>query len=263
VDPLPVVPPRDAPAWLLDEPFVDASLGTLKTGKEAEVFLLERRYASGSTALLAHKRYRPRRPAKDELRELGFTRATQYRHDKTYRDGWFLPSRDRRAVASKTDHGHQVMAAMWPIQEMAMLELAWAGGASVPYPVARGLDGVIMEFIGDADAAAPRLAQARLTGTEVASAWEQLVASLWALTTVGVVHADLSAYNLLWWRGRLTVIDLPQAVEFTTTPEAPELLHRDLTNVATWFARQGMTVDVDGLYAELLDVGLRGAMISR
>jgi RIO kinase 1 len=259
VDPLPVALPRAAPAWLLDEPYVDSSLGTLKTGKEAELFLLERRYASGSSVLLAHKRYRPRRPAKDELRELGFTRATQYRHDKMYRDGWFLSSRDRRAVARKSDHGHEVMAAMWPITEMSMLELAWSSGASVPYPVARSADGVIMEFIGDADAAAPRLAQARLSAAEVASAWEQLVASLRALTAAGVVHADLSAYNLLWWRGRLTVIDLPQAVEFTTTPEAPELLHRDLANVAVWFTRQGMEVDAEGLYAELLEVGLRGS----
>jgi RIO kinase 1 len=251
--------PREAPAWLRDEPYDEASLGTLKSGKEAEVFLLERRYASGATVLLAHKRYRPRRPAKDELRELGFVKATAYRHDKVYRDGWFLSSRDRRAVARKTDHGMDVIETMWPIQEMAMLERAWASGASVPYPVARTDDGVVMEFIGDARASAPRLAQARLSAGEVVSARDQLVASLRAMTAAGIVHADLSPYNLLWWRGRLTVIDLPQAVEFTTTPEAPELLHRDVANVAAWFERRGVAMDPEALYGELLTVGLTGS----
>jgi len=245
-------PPREAPPWLLDEPYDEISLGTLKSGKEAEVFLLERRYAGGSSALLAHKRYRPRRPSVGELRELGFKKATTYRHDATYRAGWFLSTRDRRAVAHKTDHGHDVIERMWPIQEMTMLERAWASGASVPYPVERTDDGVVMEFIGDGDAAAPRLAQAHLSPAEVGSAWEQLLVSLRALTAAGVVHADLSAYNLLWWRGRLTMIDLPQAVEFITNTDAPELLHRDVANVAGWFERRGMSVDVEAIFGELI-----------
>jgi len=72
------------------------------------------------------------------------------------------------------------------------------------------------------------------------------------LTAAGLVHADLSAYNLLWWAGRLVVIDLPQAVEFVTNSDAYELLHRDLANVGEWFGRHGVPVDVEGLYAELL-----------
>ena len=245
-------PPRAAPAWLLDQPYDETSLGALKSGKEAEVFLLERRYAGGSTALLVHKRYRPRRPARGELRELGFKKATSYRHDSTYRSGWFLSSRDRRAVAHKTDHGHEVIERMWPIQEMAMLELAWAAGAAVPYPVERTNDGVVMEFIGDADAAAPRLAQAHLSRAEIESAWRQLLDSLRAMTSAGMVHADMSAYNLLWWQDRLTIIDLPQAVEFTTNVDAPELLHRDVVNVVAWFERRGLSVDAEAVYGELI-----------
>lgn len=133
-----------------------------------------------------------------------------------------------------------------------MLERAWASGASVPYPVERSDDGVVMEFIGDIDAAAPRLAQTHLSRSEVASAWEQLIESLRALTAGGVVHADLSAYNLLWWRGRLTIIDLPQAVEFITNADAPDLLHRDIANVAGWFERRGLAVDVEQVFSELI-----------
>ncbi len=244
--------PRAAPDWLLGESYDEHSLGRLKSGKEAEVFLIERRYAGGSAVLLAHKRYRPRRPAKNELRELGFAHGTIYHNSSTYYAGWNLGSRDRRAVQTHTDHGSKVVERMWPIQEMAMLERAWQSGASVPYPLERTEDGVVMEFIGDVECAAPRLAEARLSPPELASAREQLLSNLRSLTSAGVVHGDLSVYNLLWWRGRLVVIDLPQAVEFITNTDAPDLLHRDLANVAAWFARRGAPIDVEETFADLL-----------
>jgi RIO kinase 1 len=73
-----------------------------------------------------------------------------------------------------------------------------------------------------------------------------------ALTMAGLVHADLSVYNLLWWDGRLFVIDLPQAVEFTTNADAFELLHRDVANVGEWFTRRGVAVDIEAVNAELV-----------
>ncbi len=85
-----------------------------------------------------------------------------------------------------------------------------------------------------------------------------MATSLRALTRAGLVHADLSPYNLLWWEGRLVVIDLPQVVEFTTNPDAFELLHRDVANVGGWFARRGVAVDVEALYAELVGVAWLG-----
>jgi serine/threonine-protein kinase RIO1 len=57
---------------------------------------------------------------------------------------------------------------------------------------------------------------------------------------------------LLWWAGRLVVIDLPQVVEFTTNTDAYDLLHRDVANVGEWFNRHGVRVDVEAVYAELL-----------
>jgi RIO kinase 1 len=244
-------PPRAAPAWLVDEPYEDHPRGTLKSGKEAEVFLVERRFAS-QAVLLAHKRYRPRYPARGELRALGFSNSTIYRHDSVYKAGWFLAAREKRAVMGGTAFGHRLTARLWPIQEWTMLERAWASGASVPYPVERTEDGLLMEFIGDERQAAQKLAQARLSADEIGSAWKQLLASLQALTGAGLVHADLSAYNLLWWQGRLVLIDLPQAVEFTTNTDAYDLLHRDVANVGAWFGRHGLAVDVEATYAELL-----------
>lgn len=253
-------PRRSDFAWPPEgEPYEDHPRGTLKSGKEAEIFLLERRFADGPR-LLAHKRYRPRYPTKGQLRAEGFANSTSYRGDAVYKAGWFLPSRDRRAIAAgnKSRYGHELAATLWPMQEWTMLRRAWDAGASVPYPVERSEDGLLMEFIGDEVQAAPNLAQARLSKAELGSAWDQLFASLRALTAAGLVHADLSAYNLLWWEGRLVIIDLPQAVEFTTNADAFELLHRDVANVGDWFNRRGAGIEVEPIYAELVGVAWLG-----
>jgi len=242
---------RPAPDWLIDGPFEERTLGVLKSGKEAEVFLVERRTAS-RVCLLAHKRFRPRHPKKDELRDLGFTHGAIYRHDSVYRAGWHLNARDRRAVETGTHYGQEVRERLWPANEFDVLGRAWAAGVSVPYPVGRTDDGILMEFIGDATSAAPRLVQARLGVAELRRARDQLLDSLGRLSSAGIVHADLSVYNLLWWQGRLVLIDFPQAVEATTNLEAPNLLHRDLSNVATWFARRGVPIDVEAVFGELV-----------
>jgi RIO kinase 1 len=244
-------PLRSDLAWPHGEPYEDQPRGTLKSGKEAEIFLVERRYASGPR-LLAHKRYRPRYPVKGQLRAEGFSNSTLYRGDSIYKAGWFLKAREKRALMGGSRYGHELAGRLWPMQEWTMLRRAWEAGVSVPYPVEQTDHGLLMEFIGDESMAAPKLGQARLSAAEMATAWEQLLASLRALTGAGLVHADLSAYNLLWWEGRLVVIDLPQAVEFTTNTDAYELLHRDVANVGDWFTRHGLAVDVEVAYAELL-----------
>ena len=247
------VPPshRPPPPWVIDHSFEDEKLGVLKSGKEAEVFLVERR-SSDRSCLLAHKRYRPRHPKSGELRELGFSKGTVYRADKIYRQGWALNARDRRSVAGRTDYGQRLKHSMWPVNEMVMLERAWRSGASVPYPVERTEDGILMEFLGDRSQAAPRLVDARLERDQVADAFDQLVESLRALTRAHIVHADLSVYNLLWWQERLVIIDFPQAVDVTENPDAISLLHRDVENVSTWFARRGVVRDPEAVFAELV-----------
>jgi RIO kinase 1 len=68
----------------------------------------------------------------------------------------------------------------------------------------------------------------------------------------GFAHADLSAFNLLWWEGRLVFIDFPQAVDLAANPQGLDLLHRDVANVCRWFAKRGLEHDVDEVFADLL-----------
>ena len=115
-----------------------------------------------------------------------------------------------------------------------------------------------MEFVGARSGAAPRLASAGLGRDEARVARDQLLDSLAAMASAHVVHADLSVYNVLWWRGRIVVIDFPQAVDATENPHAPDLLHRDLLNVAAWFERRGAGFDAESVYADLVGLLWRG-----
>jgi RIO kinase 1 len=80
----------------------------------------------------------------------------------------------------------------------------------------------------------------------------QLREDLGRMVGAGIVHGDLSPYNLLWWQDLLWIIDLPQAVDIALNLNALDILLRDLHNVASWFRRRGADFDADEVFAELL-----------
>lgn len=247
---------RAIPSWVITEDYLDVDLGVLKTGKEAEIFVVERTGADGRSCLLAYKRYRPRTVRKDELRELGFQRAPTFRNDLVYRDGrnFGKRSRDRRAVERMTNYGKELLKTKWPGHELDIMTKLWQAGADVPYPVGFSGDGMLMEYVGDGAGAAPRLAQAQLARPALDAAFEQVVDNIRTFLEVGIVHADLSAYNILWWDDRLWFIDFPQASDIAHNPHALDFLHRDLHNICAWFNRKGVDCDPEALFAELLAV---------
>jgi RIO kinase 1 len=111
----------------------------------------------------------------------------------------------------------------------------------VPYPVQVLGTELLLEFIGEPDGtAAPRLAETRPSGPELAGLWDQLVTALCTLAGLGFAHGDLSAYNLLVHRDRLVMIDLPQIVDVIANPRGAEFLMRDAANVGRWFAARGL-----------------------
>jgi RIO kinase 1 len=129
----------------------------------------------------------------------------------------------------------------------------WDAGAAVPYPVRLHGTEVTMEFIGDADIAAPRLVEAARSGSlAFPDLWEQCRELLRTMVRCGIVHADLSPYNLLVWRDVLYVIDLPQCVDLGRHDQDLDLLQRDVRNVCTFFARHGVTCDPEEVFAELV-----------
>lgn len=227
--------PEPYPSWLVTElAAVDEEFGLLKSGKEADVFLLERALpATGQACLMAAKRYRD-------------SDHRQFHRDAGYLEGRRVrASREMRAMRRRSDFGRNLIAQQWAAAEFAALRVLWVGGAPVPYPVQRIGTELLLEFIGDADGtAAPRLHQLRPDRHELADLWQQLLGAMVILARGGYTHGDLSAYNLLVHGGELVLIDLPQLVDVVTNPQGVAFLERDVRNVAKWFVSRGLPDDV-------------------
>ncbi len=245
---------RTTPDWLVDEPFDDIDHGPVKTGKEAQVNLVERFGPDGRSCLIARKRYLPRSVThKGQLEAMGVQRSSAFRHDVQYREGrQFRKSRDRRAVERMSTYGKHLLQDRWTGHEFDVMSRLWQAGMSVPYPISYGDDVFDLEYVGDFESAAPQLQAARLDRDALRSALRQLIDGLVVLTGEGFAHGDLSAYNLLWWEDRLWFIDFPQAVDIAANIQGLDFLHRDVVNVCGWFARRDLDVDAEEVFAEII-----------
>lgn len=233
--------PEPRPAWVVtDRGAVDTELGVLKTGKEADVHLLERAVRDGPAVVMAAKRYR-------DTGHRDFHRNAAYTEGRRGKD-----SREARAAAKGSAFGRAVAAGQWAGAEWTTLVRCWEAGLPVPYPVQ--LDGteILMEWVSHDGETAPRLAQSRPASALLRDLFEQLREALATMTQHGMVHGDLSAYNLLVAGDRLVVIDLPQTVDLVANPQGFDFLLRDCANVCRWFRSKGLEVDEHELYADLL-----------
>jgi RIO kinase 1 len=242
--------PAPRPDWVVTElAALDTDLGVLKTGKEADVHLLERAVPGGRSSLLAAKRYRS-------------SEHRMFHRDAGYLEGRRVRrSRETRAMANRTGYGLDLLAGQWARAEFGALGRLWSSGVAVPYPVQLLGTEVLMEFVGEDDGtAAPRLAQLRPDRDELADLWDQTTDALHRLAEQGWAHGDLSPYNVLVHRGRLVLIDLPQVVDLVGNPRGPQFLARDVRVMAEWFSGHGWSegVDADALISDLLaDARLR------
>ncbi|MFF2372205.1 serine protein kinase RIO [Agromyces sp. NPDC058110] len=240
--------PMPRPDWLVTSAAaIDTELGVVKTGKEGDVFLIERAVPDtadvpGNRVVLAAKRYR-------SSEHSDFHRSTIYTEGRGLRR-----TRDVRAVARGTSFGRAVARVQWANAEFEALCRLTELGAAVPYPVQVSETEVLMEFIGDGRVAAPRLAQVRATPDELRELFHQVVEFMHVLASNGLAHGDLSPYNLLVHHGRVVAIDLPQVVDLVSNPQGLDLLHRDCVNVCDWFTRQRLECDPEQLFGELVAV---------
>jgi RIO kinase 1 len=235
--------PKPHPDWVVtNQAAIDTELGILKTGKEAEVFLVERAVPDSAEefALMAAKRYRT-----EEHRS--FHRSASYVEGRRTRR-----SRDARAVAKKTTHGRSVASGQWAVAEFQALSQLWSAGVPVPYPVQINGTEVLMEFIDVDGDAAPRLAQTRPNVTLLASYFDQLRDAMCEMARLGISHGDLSPYNILVQGDRIVLIDLPQVVDIVGNPQGMDFLMRDCQNACAWFAARGLEVDAHELFSDLL-----------
>ena len=239
--------PEPRPDWVVTSSgAIDTELGILQTGKEADVFLLERAdpHDPDGAVVMAAKRYR-------DTDHRTFHRAASYTEGRSMKR-----SRDNRALKRKSTWGKQVAAGEWAVSEWNALRRCWELGLPVPYPVQIDETEILMEWIthsvdGVVDTA-PRVAQVRPGPAVVEGYYEQLREALYTLVQAGLVHGDLSPYNTLAAGDRLVIIDLPQMVDLVGNPRGMDFLLRDCTNMCAWFRSRGLEVDEQELFGDLM-----------
>jgi RIO kinase 1 len=238
---------------LYDQALITDVLMLVRGGKEAHVYCCEAGESTGQT-LLAAKVYRPRM-------------FRQLRKDAIYRrgrniimgDGTRLNDsdfREMRAIVKGTSFGQKLQHTSWLMHEYQLLVALHEAGAAVPKPYAIGDNVILMEYIGDADMAAPTLNTVRLEWDEVQPLLDIVLHHVDLMLRHGWIHGDLSAFNILYWEGHITLIDFPQVVNIHSNPDAYAILQRDIRRVCEYFIRQGATVDP---YAILDDLWRRYA----
>jgi RIO kinase 1 len=248
-------PARFEAGWLLsslrsfyEQHLISDVLASIKGGKEASVYRCAADRTTG-VGLLAAKVYRPR-----QFRNL--------RNDKMYRDGRAILTADgrpakatdhrlMRAIGKKTATGVQVSHTSWLMYEYTTLERLRRFGAAVPTPYAVNDNALLMSYLGDERMAAPTLNGVRLPRSEARALFEEVLRNIELMLQHGLIHGDLSAYNILYWEGRITLIDFPQVTFSRTNTQAYTIFSRDVRRVCEYFARQGVRCAPDAIVADL------------
>ncbi len=228
--------------WLLESlgdfyehKWITDVLRRLKGGKEASVYLC-RSGPAIDAPLVAAKVYRPR-----TLRNL--KNDGQYRMGRTDLDengNAIVKDGDLHAMAKRTNYGEELRHQSWIAYEYQTLEMLQGVGADVPRPYAMEKNAILMDYIGDIDTAAPTLNSVTLDRDEVSPLYERVVRDIDLLLSHDRIHGDLSAYNILYWDGDITLIDFPQVVHPESNPAAWTIFLRDVTRICQYFATQGL-----------------------
>jgi RIO kinase 1 len=234
---------------LVEKGLIRDVLALVKGGKEANVYLCEAEPATGRT-LVAAKVYRPR-----QFRNL--------RNDTMYREGRDLlnaqgnvikaqtSNRVIRAVNKKSSFGAEVLHGSWVQYEFDTLDKLYRMGGQVPQPYATGSNVLLMEYIGDRHQAAPPLYSVTLDPLEAKRLLREIIANIELMIGNNLIHGDLSAYNILYWEGKATIIDFPQVSLANKNNNAWFILRRDIQRVCDYFASQGAPTDADAIAQRL------------
>jgi RIO kinase 1 len=206
---------------LVEEGLIDEVIRQLMSGKEAHVYVVR----CGEEIRCA-KVYK-------EANHRSFRQAVQYTEGRKVKN-----SRRARAMEKRSRYGREEQEEAWQTAEVNALHCLTAAGVRVPKPY-NFLKGVLlMELVVDEDGhAAPRLNDVELTDEQAREYHRMLIMEVVRMLCVGVVHGDLSEYNILVGSDGPVIIDLPQALNAASNNSAAGILKRDVDNLAAWFGR--------------------------
>jgi RIO kinase 1 len=206
---------------LAEEGLIEEIVRPLLSGKEAEVFLVR---AGGE--LRVAKVYK-------EAQNRTFKNRAEYTEGRGMRN-----TRDQRAVSKRSRHGRAQDEVAWRSTEVDMMYRLRDAGVRVPRPH-HFIDGVlVMEMIADAEGRpAPRLSEVQLDREEATQVFEHLLRNVVRMLCAGIVHGDLSDYNVLMASDGPVIIDFPQSVDASKNQNARKLLLRDVDNLKRFLSR--------------------------
>jgi RIO kinase 1 len=206
---------------LVRDGFVDEVLRPLKSGKEAAVYVV-----SSEGDIRCAKVYK-------EANKRGFHKQALYQEGRKVRN-----TRQARAMQKGSKFGAQQQEAVWQNAEVDALYRLAAAGVRVPKPY-NFIEGVLlMELITDEHgSAAPRLNDLELTSEQALEYHGLLLKEVVRMLCAGIVHGDLSEYNILVDSHGPVIIDLPQAVDAAANNNAARMLERDVNNLASYFGQ--------------------------
>ena len=206
---------------LLDQGVIQDVIRPLMSGKEADVFLVE---AEGY--LCVAKTYK-------QAINRSFKHRVQYTEGRKVRN-----SRKQRAMDKRSKYGRAQMEAEWQNQEVDVLFRLADAGVSVPHPYAFVENVLVMDLIeGPNGGPAPRLVDANFTEDEAWELFHIVLQEVVKMLCAGVVHGDLSDFNILLAHDGPVIIDFPQAVDPAANRNARELLIRDVNNLTNFLVR--------------------------
>lgn len=218
--------------------WLDDVLRLIKGGKEAHVYqCLAHPSIKGNTSpYLAAKVFRPR-----QFRSL--------KNDAMYKEGRNILDQDGRniidhrmlhAIHLKTSYGLDLIHSSWIEHEYQAMSVLREAGCDVPRVFERGNNAILMTYYGDEDMAAPDLNSVDLETREATFLFKRVIRNIELMLAENIVHADLSAYNILYWEGKLSIIDFPQVINPRVNRNAFRIFERDVRRVCEYFNRQGV-----------------------
>lgn len=213
------IPKRILP--LVENGLVDEVIGRLMSGKEADVYLVR-----------CGERVRCAKVYKEPIKR-GFKQAVRYQEGRKVRN-----SRRARAMEKGSKFGRQQQEDIWQTAEVDALHRLSKAKVRVPQPH-DCLDGVlIMELITDEDGeVAPRLGDVRLTAEQALHDHALMMRSVVRMLAIGLIHGDLSEFNVLLDADGPVIIDLPQAVDAAGNNNAEFMLSRDVNNMRRYYGQ--------------------------
>ena len=229
---------------LIEEGLIDSVVRQLMSGKEAMVFVVR----SGGETRCA-KVYK-------EATQRSFRQAVDYTENRKVKN-----TRQARAMAKGTKFGREAQEAAWQSAEVDALYRLAAAGVRVPRPI-NFHDGVLlMELVTDANGdAAPRLNDVAFTADEARTHHRALIAEVVRMLAAGVIHGDLSEFNILLAADGPVIIDLPQAVDAAGNNHAQRMLLRDVANLSAFFGRFAPELLITRYGPEIWDLYQRGML---